>query len=60
MSPLLRLCRLVFVFIIFGQGLAQWWMDFEVNSRIVRLWVSVSHDLAAVPDVCAHAGNTCL
>ena len=30
------------------------------NLRIVGLWVSVSHDLAAVPDACAHAGNTCL
>ena len=28
--------------------------------RIVGLWVSVSHDLAAAPDACAHAGNTCL
>ena len=30
------------------------------SNRIVGLWVSVSHDLAAVSDACAHAGNTCL
>ena len=32
----------------------------SVKIRIVGLWISVSHDLAAVPDACAHAGNTCL
>ena len=30
-------------------------------NRIVGLWVIVvSHDLAAIPDACAYAGNTCL
>ena len=27
--------------------------------RLVGLRVSVSHDLAAVPDACAHVENTC-
>ena len=37
------------------------WRAMEIqHSRIVGLWVSVSHDLAAVPDACAYAGNTCL
>ena len=29
-------------------------------NRKVGLWVSVSHDLAAIPDASAYAGNTCL
>ena len=34
--------------------------DVALINRIVGLWVSVSHDPAAVPDACAYAGNTCL
>ena len=31
----------------------------KVQIRLVGLRVSVSHDLAAVPDACAYAENTC-